>query len=335
MTTNKVTPIQYNWEFLESRNQSLEGVHYSRWSGRLVTGIEGTVAHWLHKIMKCLGLYLLFGDYERNAKQRCVTQALAYGAQLQHRTQEKKSSEEPSPIPPDNNKHKFQNSKALEEYLDHDLSLKDLPESEFVDLLQTNEDLFVATPILSKIPLLEKALNAYGIEAAKAVIKSCWNDKNKRYGYSHYVILHHLHSSVDGFPGTLPHETTKPLVDFLLQEGEDINVRCGRFRLSPLSYAIMFCEEKNSRKDKIIYLIDKGANINLRCPDDNSTPLHWAMQRGLPDVCQILINRGADIDAKDDKDRRVDDYVTQEDAAKMEGILSHLSDIREGKNIKG
>lgn len=45
-------------------------------------------------------------------------------------------------------------------------------------------------------------------------------------------------------------------------------------------------------------LVDQGASINYRCAPDGATPLHVAAAMGLPKSVEVLIARGAQIDAR-------------------------------------
>jgi len=54
--------------------------------------------------------------------------------------------------------------------------------------------------------------------------------------------------------------------------------------------------------DVVELLIAKGADVNAR-RNDNRTPLHTACRAGHKDVVELLIAKGADINARDNKDQ--------------------------------
>jgi ankyrin repeat protein len=85
------------------------------------------------------------------------------------------------------------------------------------------------------------------------------------------------------------------------------------------------------------HLLDLGVPVNARYEGDgyfdiakNSTALHVAAWQSRPDLVQLLVERGADVDAQDDKGRtplvlahkaRVDSYWMQRATAEPERIL--------------
>jgi ankyrin repeat protein len=51
--------------------------------------------------------------------------------------------------------------------------------------------------------------------------------------------------------------------------------------------------------DMVQLLLDRGADINAITSDENQTPLHWAEKVGQQRTAQLLLERGADITAQD------------------------------------
>jgi ankyrin repeat protein len=54
--------------------------------------------------------------------------------------------------------------------------------------------------------------------------------------------------------------------------------------------------------DKVKKLLDAGADVNVRESSKDRlqyTPLHWAANNGDLEIAEILISRGADLDAED------------------------------------
>lgn len=49
----------------------------------------------------------------------------------------------------------------------------------------------------------------------------------------------------------------------------------------------------------LVYMLTSlGVDIHTTDPDHGATPLHWAAFKGHHDVCELLIQRGADVNAK-------------------------------------
>jgi ankyrin repeat protein len=83
------------------------------------------------------------------------------------------------------------------------------------------------------------------------------------------------------------------LVEFLLEKGTQVNSPSRTsMRVMPLHSAIA-----NRRTEIVRLLLDHGADVNARQADD-FTPLHEAAQNGMLDVTQWLLDRGADINPR-------------------------------------
>jgi len=102
------------------------------------------------------------------------------------------------------------------------------------------------------------------------------------------------------------------IAEFLIEKGADVNAEYKgvqikewqkdkgerQYRLwggyTPLHFATA-----NNYKDIVELLIAKGANVNAK-DDDGGTPLHRAVQEDHKDVAEFLIARGADMSARDE-----------------------------------
>lgn len=80
----------------------------------------------------------------------------------------------------------------------------------------------------------------------------------------------------------------------LIAEGADMDGHDGGYN-SPLHVSI-----QEGHKQIAEVLMDSGADINARRGRGGRTPLHWAVIEGYKDICELLIAKGADIDAGDD-----------------------------------
>jgi cytohesin len=74
------------------------------------------------------------------------------------------------------------------------------------------------------------------------------------------------------------------IVQLLVSKGADI---------SPLQFALYMKDEAKARS-----LIEGGADVNRRTPD-GTTPLDRAVGAGFKDIVELLIAKGADVNAKD------------------------------------
>lgn len=86
-----------------------------------------------------------------------------------------------------------------------------------------------------------------------------------------------------------------PVAKFLISRGADCNAKDAYGR-TPLFYAVVSCDI-----DLISTLIAKGAAVNVKEATIGMTPLHAACRRETvsTDVLQLLIKKGADVNARD------------------------------------
>ena len=74
--------------------------------------------------------------------------------------------------------------------------------------------------------------------------------------------------------------------------GVDVDAKQKYTRKTPLDCAAVW-----DRKEVAELLIGKGADVNAK-GDGGKTPLHWAAQYGSKEVAELLISKGADVNAK-------------------------------------
>ena len=82
------------------------------------------------------------------------------------------------------------------------------------------------------------------------------------------------------------------VVNWLIEEEEQKIEECDKFQMTPLHYAAEFGHIKVTK-----FLIEKGANIEVKNEDGN-TPLHEAVDGSHFEVVKFLIEKGAQLDAK-------------------------------------
>ena len=54
-----------------------------------------------------------------------------------------------------------------------------------------------------------------------------------------------------------------------------------------------------SQPNQLRHLVSQGADINKRDPDGDRTALHWAADRGLLEVTNLLLDYDADVNVRD------------------------------------
>jgi ankyrin repeat protein len=91
------------------------------------------------------------------------------------------------------------------------------------------------------------------------------------------------------------------IVELLLEYGAYVNVTGGMFG-TPLNAAV-----ESGSMALVERLLGHQADPNIRV--DNLTALHTAVRRGLPEIFELLVTKGADIKVKDDNGRSMMSYA--------------------------
>ena len=117
-----------------------------------------------------------------------------------------------------------------------------------------------------------------------------------------------------------------------LVKGADPNARDSELGATPLSWATLF-----NHFDVAEFLIQKGADVNARNRDEG-TALHGAAFLGHADIAELLIQRGADLNARNDKGEspydvsKVDWGITQLIASWLEIELDR-DEVKAGRTV--
>jgi len=148
---------------------------------------------------------------------------------------------------------------------------------------------------------LNCAINASNFQAAHALLQNI--DEALETDYEGDTLLH----SVFHFINDNVHiHDKKSLIKQLLKKGADVCAKNNKGH-TPLYYVIKDCDistdDEDGGREIINLLIAKGANMT-DTNNDGRAPLHWALmsrngKNAHPSIFEFLIQRGAQVDAKD------------------------------------
>ncbi|MCK4823582.1 ankyrin repeat domain-containing protein, partial [bacterium] len=86
----------------------------------------------------------------------------------------------------------------------------------------------------------------------------------------------------------------RQLVELLLSKGAEVNAK-DKDNRTPLYYSYLFGE---TYSDIIELLVVNGADVNVKCGRYDGTPLHYAAREGHKENVEVLLEHGADVNAK-------------------------------------
>jgi ankyrin repeat protein len=127
-----------------------------------------------------------------------------------------------------------------------------------------------------------------------------------------------LHHAAENF-----HEESLAL---LLEYGADLNAT-GEWGNTPLFFLLRYMDLSQLPRalQGVLWLLDHGAEVNVRCGSNRETALHAAVRsRQHPDTVQILIDRGADINARSAEGRTPLDLARRGGSDELAAILGNL-----------
>lgn len=106
-----------------------------------------------------------------------------------------------------------------------------------------------------------------------------------------------------------------------LADGVGVNARDGELGVTPLTWAALL-----GQTEAIELLIQKGADVNAR-NKDGGIPLHGAAFLGETEIVILLIQKGADVNAKNNNGETPLDAVAAEWSEEIKGITEFIAAI--------
>jgi ankyrin repeat protein len=133
-------------------------------------------------------------------------------------------------------------------------------------------------------------------------------------------------------------DSKRALVEQLIQSGANVKDFDSQ-GVTPLHYAAMKDDENS--KAIINLLLDKGADVNAvgilkEKSSAGLTPLHLAARNGLKDIAQLLLNRGANVNAEDKDKSTPLDLANEYNHTEVATLLQSWSnqEKKEASNFK-
>lgn len=141
----------------------------------------------------------------------------------------------------------------------------------------------------------ERAVAVEDLEKVRTMLKAGF-DLNRQAAKFDDPLIHRLMRQLQATP------RTQELVAALTAAGADVNA-ANRFGVTPLMYAVL------AGPGQVNILLAAGAKANA-ADDNGRTPLMLAAYDGKLDVVKLLVQAGADVNARDAKGQSALDYVT-------------------------
>ncbi len=91
------------------------------------------------------------------------------------------------------------------------------------------------------------------------------------------------------------------------------------FAIKESSYSLLSLSVKHDKKNILEYLLSNEADLNKEC--GNQTPLMVAARYGKLDFAKLLLKKGADKNAKNEKGETAKDFAVQYNHPEMTSIL--------------
>lgn len=264
-----------NWNLINNNQGDLSGIHYSRITGKLATGMWGKFNHWINKLFK------LFPNYQHHAKELAVFQALDYGIttdattakvvgvaanQLTQRLEKRQQNTEG---------HSFTSLRFLSALIQKDTkSAMDFLSSDFKAVCRFGE---------SQTTLLQWAIELDQEEIAIELLKR---------GGAHFL----NNKDISPLPLAVGKGFTRLVTELLKLDAQNRRNATAEGNNTPLHIAAA-----TGQLEVVRILLDYNLDIDAQNSRDAS-PLHLAIENHHPDVAALLVNHGASLDEPGGKD---------------------------------
>ncbi|MDQ7839347.1 MAG: ankyrin repeat domain-containing protein [Thermodesulfobacteriota bacterium] len=144
-------------------------------------------------------------------------------------------------------------------------------------------------------------------------------------GHKEIIELLKAHGAFDGNIFTAIKECNLQAVKYFIQKNPSIvktKDNNGTFGWYPLHYA-----SDVGHKEITELLISKGADVNAK-DEDGNTPLHEAISKGHKEIVELLISKGADVNAEDeDGNTPLHEAIMMVDTEIVEILISKGADV--------
>ena len=139
-------------------------------------------------------------------------------------------------------------------------------------------------------------------------------DINSRDPYGWTPLHHAWGMGINMIPNML-------LVSTFIDKGSDVNARINNGR-TLIHLSLMFDTKRNDLVYYVNYLIKKGADVNVK-DNNEDTPLHYAFKTKLSKIAKLLIEAGANINAKNAYGEIPQNYINPIEYEQFGLELSH------------
>eukprot|EP00732_Lithocolla_globosa_P001299 Lithocolla_globosa_v1_NODE_619_length_3582_cov_6.544088.p1 type:complete len:1116 gc:universal NODE_619_length_3582_cov_6.544088:232-3579(+) len=127
---------------------------------------------------------------------------------------------------------------------------------------------------------------------------------------------------------------SQEVLNSLVELGADVNAEVSNEKGERVALLFKMIEEGDQVAAK--FLINQGANLNVHCGSSRQTPLGLTAQLGLEDLVELMLSKGADVNAYDSSGQNALHYSVQHRQVGVASILLESDTINvEAKDVEG